>query len=85
MYIFIGLTYVISSLHLVLALINIILGITSQIREPIWMAHSISPLWSGVFVRRKNYSLDDVNPFDFSLLYVEQQESFVHDRKASMW
>ncbi|CAF0976698.1 unnamed protein product [Rotaria sordida] len=28
---------------------SIIIGIISQSREPIWMAHSISPLWSGVF------------------------------------
>ncbi|CAF0907342.1 unnamed protein product [Adineta steineri] len=49
MYIFIGLTYAISSLHVVLALIIIILGIISQSRELVWMAHSISPLWSGVF------------------------------------
>ncbi|CAF3986769.1 unnamed protein product [Rotaria sp. Silwood2] len=28
---------------------SIIIGIISQSREPVWMAHSISPLWSGVF------------------------------------
>ena len=55
MYIFIALTYVISSLHLALALINIILGIILQSREHIWMAHSVSPLWSGVFVRRLDH------------------------------
>ncbi|CAF3386687.1 unnamed protein product [Rotaria socialis] len=49
MYIFIGLTYAISSFHIVLALMSIILGIISQSRELVWMAHSISPLWSGVF------------------------------------
>lgn len=51
MYIFIGLTYALASIHIILALLSIILGIISQSREPIWMAHSISPLWSGVFVR----------------------------------
>ncbi|CAF0998349.1 unnamed protein product [Adineta ricciae] len=49
MYIFIGLTYVLSSLHIALALINIIVGIISQSRESVWMAYSISPLWSGFF------------------------------------
>jgi predicted neutral ceramidase superfamily lipid hydrolase len=50
MYIFITLTYAISSLHLLLALINIIVGIISQSRSTVWMAYSISPIWSGVFV-----------------------------------
>jgi len=50
MYIFITLTYAISSLHLLLALISIIVGIISQSRSPVWMAHSVSPIWSGVFV-----------------------------------
>jgi transmembrane protein 196 len=50
MYIYILLTYVISSFHLVLAVVSIILGIISQSREVVWMAHSISPVWSGVFV-----------------------------------
>jgi hypothetical protein len=50
MYIFIKLTYAISSLHLLLALISIIVGIISQSRSPVWMAHSVSPIWSGVFV-----------------------------------
>ncbi|CAF2806768.1 unnamed protein product [Rotaria sp. Silwood2] len=49
MYILIVLTYAISSLHVILALMSIIIGIISQSREPVWMAHSISPLWSGVF------------------------------------
>ena len=50
MYIYIGLTYAISSFHLLLGLISILLGIISQSRELVWMAHSISPIWSGVFV-----------------------------------
>jgi hypothetical protein len=55
MYIFITLTYAISSLHLLLALISIIVGIISQSRSPVWMAYSVSPIWSGVFVS----SIDD--------------------------
>lgn len=51
MYIFILLTYVISSLHLLLALTSIIVGIISQSRSPVWIAHSVSPIWSGIFVR----------------------------------
>ncbi|CAF0764546.1 unnamed protein product [Adineta steineri] len=49
MYIFIKLTYAISSLHLLLALISIIVGIISQSRSPVWMAHSVSPIWAGIF------------------------------------
>ncbi|CAF1260013.1 unnamed protein product [Rotaria magnacalcarata] len=49
MYIFITLTYAISSLHLLLALTSIIVGIISQSRSLVWMAHSISPIWSGIF------------------------------------
>ncbi|UJR15207.1 hypothetical protein I4U23_002166 [Adineta vaga] len=49
MYIFITLTYVISSLHLLLALISIIIGIISQSRSTVWIAHSVSPIWAGIF------------------------------------
>ena len=50
MYIFIGLIYAISSVHLLLACISIVLGIISQSQALVWMAHSVSPIWSGVFV-----------------------------------
>ncbi|CAF1653917.1 unnamed protein product, partial [Adineta ricciae] len=49
MYIFITLTYVISSLHLLLALTSIIIGIISQSRSTVWIAHSVSPIWAGIF------------------------------------
>lgn len=68
MYIFIGLTYAISSLHVILALMSIILGIISQSREPVWMAHSISPLWSGVFVRISFDSIELVLLYLFVLV-----------------
>jgi len=51
MYIFIGLTYAISLIHILIAILSIIVGIISQSQEQIWMAHSISPLWSGIFVK----------------------------------
>ncbi len=54
MYIFITLTYAISSLHLLLASISILVGIISQSRSPVWMAHSVSPIWSGIFVSISN-------------------------------
>ena len=62
MYIYIGLTYAISSLHLLLALISIILGIISQSREIVWMAHSVSPLWSATFVRMPLDRAANVDP-----------------------
>lgn len=52
MYIYITLTYAVSSLHLLLALISIIVGIIAQSRSPVWIAHSVSPIWAGVFVSR---------------------------------
>lgn len=54
MYIYIALTYAISTLHVLLALISILLGIVSQSRKVVWMAHSVSPIWSGVFVSSEN-------------------------------
>mgnify|MGYP001047294488 FL=1 len=50
MYSFILLTYVISLVHLLLALISIVVGIISQSRALVWMAHSVAPIWSGIFV-----------------------------------
>ncbi|CAF0822475.1 unnamed protein product [Didymodactylos carnosus] len=49
MYIVIGLTYAVSSLHIFLALMSLVVGIISASKALVWMAHSVSPIWSGVF------------------------------------
>lgn len=69
MYIFITLTNAISSIHLLLALINILVGIISQSQLPIWMAHSVSPIWSGVFVSWTNVTIPShiFSSFQFGL------------------
>ena len=41
---------VLSVFHLVLGLISVCVGVTSSIRAEVWLAHSVSPIWSGGFV-----------------------------------
>lgn len=67
MYIFITLTNAISIIHLLLALINIFVGIISQSQSSVWMAHSVSPIWSGVFVSSINRN-DTIKCFLFHLV-----------------
>ncbi|CAF1002140.1 unnamed protein product [Brachionus calyciflorus] len=39
---------IISSFHILLGVINFIVGILSSIRSRVWMAHTVSPIWSGI-------------------------------------
>jgi hypothetical protein len=41
---------VLSALSIFFGILSAILGVLSTIQAPIWMAHTISPLWSGFFV-----------------------------------
>ena len=41
---------IISGFHVVLGLISIVVGVVSSIKAEIWLAHSVSPIWSGGFV-----------------------------------
>lgn len=40
---------VISGFHGILGLISVIVGIISSIKAEVWLAHSVSPIWSGSF------------------------------------
>ncbi|XP_060552914.1 transmembrane protein 196-like isoform X2 [Ruditapes philippinarum] len=40
---------VISGFHGVLGVISVIVGIISSIKAEVWLAHSVSPIWSGSF------------------------------------
>ena len=40
----------ISSVHILLGVISFITGVLTSIQSLIWMAHTVSPIWSGVFV-----------------------------------
>lgn len=86
MYSFILLTYAISLVHLLLALISILVGIISQSRALVWMAHSVSPIWSGIFVSKKKKKKSKITVVVWlSLQFVEALVLFVPDKKVSMW
>ena len=53
---------IISGFHVVLGLISIVVGIVSSIKAEVWLAHSVSPIWSGGFV----------SILPFFILYSEQ-------------
>ncbi|XP_053376843.1 transmembrane protein 196-like isoform X2 [Mercenaria mercenaria] len=40
---------IISAFHGVLGIISVIVGIISSIKAEVWLAHSVSPIWSGSF------------------------------------
>ena len=39
-----------SVFHLCLGVISICVGVSASIQAEVWMAHSVSPIWSGGFV-----------------------------------
>ena len=42
--------YIISGVHIFLGILSVCLGVVSSIRSEVWLAHSVSPIWSGGFV-----------------------------------
>lgn len=42
--------YVISGIHVLLGMISVCVGVVSSIKAEVWLAHSVSPIWSGGFV-----------------------------------
>ncbi|KAF6024334.1 hypothetical protein EB796_017335 [Bugula neritina] len=47
------LTYLCSTLHGLMGIMSIILGVLSSRKSEVWMAHRVSPIWSGAFVSSK--------------------------------
>ena len=41
---------VLSVFHLSLGLVSVCVGLLASIQAEVWMAHSVSPIWSGGFV-----------------------------------
>ena len=41
---------VLSVFHSILGVMSVCLGVTASIQAEVWLAHSISPIWSGGFV-----------------------------------
>ena len=37
-------------LHVLLGLVAVAVGVTASIKAEVWLAHTVSPIWSGVFV-----------------------------------
>ena len=42
--------FIICFLHVLLGLVSVAVGVTSSIQADVWLAHTVSPIWSGVFV-----------------------------------
>ena len=40
----------VSIAHIILGLLSIVIGVTSSVDAEVWMAHRVSPIWSGSFV-----------------------------------
>ena len=36
--------------HVLLGLVAVAIGVTASIQADVWLAHTVSPIWSGVFV-----------------------------------
>ena len=41
---------VLSTFHLLIGFISLCIGIAASIQADVWLAHSVSPIWSGAFV-----------------------------------
>ena len=41
---------VVSAIHSATGLASICLGVSSSIKADVWLAHTVSPIWSGAFV-----------------------------------
>lgn len=41
---------VLAIFHMVVGLVSICVGVTSSIRAEVWLAHTVSPIWSGACV-----------------------------------
>lgn len=50
MYTIILFIIVLSATHIILGLISFIIGIIATVQALVWIAHTVSPIWSGVFV-----------------------------------
>ncbi|KAK0056945.1 transmembrane protein 196, partial [Biomphalaria pfeifferi] len=41
--------HVVSGCHIFLGLLSVIVGVISSIKADVWLAHRVSPIWSGGF------------------------------------
>ena len=48
---------VLSVLHITLGLMSVCLGVAASTQAQVWLAHSVSPIWSGGFVSTPSLSL----------------------------
>lgn len=44
------LTIVCALLHVISGVLSVCVGVAASVQADIWLAHSVSPIWSGVFV-----------------------------------
>lgn len=49
MHLVIILVYVTSGFHVLLGLLSVCLGVIASIKSEVWLAHRVSPIWSGGF------------------------------------
>ncbi|XP_041352419.1 transmembrane protein 196-like [Gigantopelta aegis] len=41
--------YVVSGFHAFIGLLSVVIGVISSIKAEVWLAHRVSPIWSGAF------------------------------------
>ena len=44
------LSFTLAVIHMLLGLVSMSVGVAASIQADVWMAHSVSPIWSGGFV-----------------------------------
>lgn len=50
----------ISAFHAFLGLVSVCVGVVSSIQAEVWLAHSVSPIWSGGFVSMPQFYLASI-------------------------
>jgi len=57
MYAPVPITIVLSCLHILLGIISFVTGVLSSIHALVWLAHTVSPIFSGCFVSDQNKNI----------------------------
>lgn len=49
---------VLSVLHFLIGLMSVCVGVASSVTAEVWLAHTVSPIWSGAFVSISTINID---------------------------
>ena len=51
-------TIVMSFLHILIGCVSVCIGVISSVQAEVWLAHRVSPIWSGGFVSKLSFFLN---------------------------